>query len=65
MAEELKRNIVKMHEKNKKQFNKKRIEAKVCKVDYLIAIQRTRYDKGMKLEEKLHGQNRVRKKRES
>lgn len=59
-----------MHVENKKQFNKKRIEAskckiEICRVEYLVPFQRAIYFREMKLDEKLQCQYRVRQKRES
>lgn len=59
MREEARKNIIRLQEENRRQFNRRRKKPNVYKVKYLVAIQRTQYGTGLKLRQRFHGPYRV------
>ena len=53
------KNIMKIQEENKTQFNRFRKKRKKCEVGDLVAIQRTQFDSDLKLKEKYFGPYKV------
>jgi hypothetical protein len=61
MREEARKNILKLQEENKQQFDRKRKKPNVYKLNDLVAIQRTQYGAGLKLRQRFHGPYRITK----